>query len=72
MLGQAKGKGWSKEEFFSVFTEDYIAQVFTIKDPDTMGTPAEILQFYKDNWDDCRQSTNSGRSLALATVKALA
>ena len=53
LLGQAKGKGWSKEEFFGVFTEDYIAQVFTIKDPNTMGTPAEILQFYKDNWDDC-------------------
>ena len=53
LLGQAKDKGWSKEEFFGVFTEDYIAQVFTIKDPNTMGTPAEILQFYKDNWDDC-------------------
>ena len=36
-----------------MYTEDYIAQVFTISDPDTMGTPAEILQFYKDNWDDC-------------------
>lgn len=52
-IGQAKAHGWSKDEFFAEFTEDFIAEIFTISDPSTMGTPAEILQFYKDNWDDC-------------------
>ena len=53
LIGQVKAKGWSKDEFFAEFTEDYIAEIFTIRDTSTMGTPAEILQFYKDNWDDC-------------------
>ena len=53
LIGQAKAKGWSKDDFFAKYTEDFIAEVFTISDPSTMGTPAEILQFYKDNRDDC-------------------
>ena len=53
LIGECKGKGWTKDEFFAEFTEDYIAEIFTLSDPSTMGTPAEVLQFYKDNWDSC-------------------